>query len=427
MPAVSETILANGLKVLLVEEHKAPVVTFHIWYRVGSRNERLGRTGLAHLLEHMMFKGTTRFGPGEFSAVIQRNGGRDNAFTSRDYTGYFELLAADRVELPITMEADRMVNLRLDAEDFARERSVVMEERRLRTEDDPVSSLFEESFAAAFKAHPYGQPIIGWMSDLEQLTVEDLREFYRQHYVPNNAVIVVVGDFQQDQLLAKIREAFEPIPRAPVPARSRSIEPPQEGERRITLRRPAELPFVLLAYHVPNLRDPDSIALDVLEVVLAGGKSARLYRDLVYEKQLALSAGASNTRVSIDPHLFFLYASVMPEKTAAEVEDALLEAVKRVATEGVSARELQKAKNQLEADFILSQDSIYNLARQIASYELAGGWRGWREYLAGVRAVTAGDLRRVAAKYFAEKNRTVGVLLPGAGGPPRTHRARGDR
>ncbi|MFQ5802916.1 MAG: M16 family metallopeptidase [Candidatus Methylomirabilales bacterium] len=411
---VFATTLDNGLKVLLLEEHKAPVVTFHIWYRVGSRNEQIGRTGLAHLVEHMMFKGTERIGSQEFSRRVRRNGGRDNAFTSQDYTGYFVTIAADRIQLPLELEPDRMVNLRLDPAEVKRERSVVMEERRLRTEDDPSSALWEEVQAAAFKAYPYGHPVIGWMEDLRQLTRTDVQNFYKTYYVPNNAVVVVVGDFDRTQLLPRIQEAFGSISRAPDPPPVRSDEPPQKGERRIMLTRPdARLPSLVAGYHVPNLKDPDGYALDVIEVILAGGKSARLYRNLVYEKQLALGAGAYYARVSAAPDLFNLYASPLPGKSVEELEQALFDEIEQLKTELVSARELQKAKNQIEASFVFSQDSIFSLARQLASYEMVAGWRYWEAYLPGIRAVTREDVQRVAQKYFTRQKRTVGVLIPG--------------
>lgn len=367
---VTESALENGLKILLLEEHKAPVVTVHIWYRVGARNEQPGTTGLSHLLEHMMFKGTSKIGPGQFSRIIRKNGGRDNAFTSEDYTGYFETFASDRVELALKLEADRMRGLLLDSKEIEAEKKVVMEERRLRTEDDPVSALREAMGAAAFQAHPYRQPIIGWMTDIEKLTREDLVRYYNTYYVPNNAVLIVVGDFKSDELLPKIRHHFGPIPRADDPPAVRSVEPEQRGERRVLLKKEAELPFVFMGYHVPNLKHPDNFALEVLAYILSGGKSARIYKSLVYEQQLALFAGGGYDRESVDPNLFPLYASVMPGKTAEEIERALTAEIERVKNEPISDRELQKAKNQIEADFLFGQDSVFNLARVLAEYEI---------------------------------------------------------
>ena len=409
---VLERTLENGLKVLLVEEHKAPVATFHVWYRVGSRNERPGATGVSHFLEHMMFKGTSTTGPKEFNRLIQRNGGWDNAFTSHDYTGYYTNIAADRVHLPIALEADRMVNLLLKEEDVRMERDVVLEERRLRTEDDPSSAVVEEIYAAAFKAHPYGNPVIGWMEEIRQITRAELLQHYRTYSIPNNAVVVAVGAFDREALFARIREAFGRIPRGPAPPAVRSVEPPQQGERRVVVKREAKLPFVFIGYHTPTLNHPDSFALEVLASVLADGKSSRLHRSLVYEQQVALYAAASYDRLSADPSLFYLYAAALPGKGSDQVERAVYAEVERLQREPVSERELQKAKNQLEADFVLSQDSIFSLARQIATYEMVASWREWERYLPGIRAVTAADVQRVAGAYLTADNRTVGILVP---------------
>lgn len=409
---VLERTLENGLKVLLVEEHKAPVATLHVWYRVGSRNERLGATGLSHLLEHMMFKGTPTTGPKEFTRIIQRNGGWDNAFTSRDYTGYYTNIAADRIHLPIALEADRMVNLLIQEEDVRTERDVVLEERRLRTEDDPSSAVVEEMYAAAFKAHPYGNPVIGWMEEIRRITRADLLQHYRTYYTPDNAVVVAVGAFDREALFARIREAFGRIPRGPAPPAVRSVEPPQQGERRVVVKREAKLPFIFVGYHTPTLTHPDSFALEILASVLADGRSSRLHRSLVYEQQVALYAAASYDRLSADPSLFYLYAAALPGKGSDQVERALYAEVERVQREPMGERELQKAKNQLEADFVLSQDSIFSLARQIASYEMVASWREWERYLPGIRAVTAADVQRVARAYLTADNRTVGVLVP---------------
>jgi len=409
---VKESVLENGLKVLLLEEHKAPVVTIHVWYRVGARNEEPGTTGLSHFLEHMMFKGTAKVGPGQFSRTIQKNGGRDNAFTSDDYTGYFETFASDRVALALELEADRMRGLLLDPKELEAEKKVVIEERRLRTDDDPVSALAEVMVAGAYQVHPYRQPVIGWMSDLEGLTREDLTRHYNTYYLPNNAVLVVVGDFNSEELLPKIRRHFAAIPKGSDPPKVRAVEPQQRGERRLLLRKEAELPFVYAGYHVPNLNHQDSFALEVLAYILSGGKSARIYKSLVYEKQLALFAGAGYDRESIDPNLFALYANAMPGKTPEQVERALLDEIERVKTEPIPERELQKAKNQIEAGFLLGQDSVFNLARQLAEYEIVAGWRAWEAYLPGIRAVTTEDLQRVAKTYLIQDNRTVAVLIP---------------
>lgn len=409
---VQDITLKNGLRVLLLEDHRTATVTFQVWYRVGSRNERLGITGISHLLEHMMFRGTKRYGPGDFSEIVQRNGGDNNAFTTEDYTTYFENIASDKVDILIDLESDRMANLLLDPELFLIERDVVMEERRLRTEDDPVSDLLEQVNAAAFKAHPYHFPVIGFMSDLEQITREDVYDYYKTYYVPNNAVLVVVGDFETEELLSKIKSSFGQMESGEPPPKVRSNEPPQRGERRLNLRRSAELPFVVAAYHTPNFLNPDSFALDVLSTVLANGDSSRLYRRLVYDKQLALSIGGDYSRLSIDPNLIYFYAQVMPGKSPGEVENAIYEEIDKIKNEPISQHELEKAMNQIESSFVFSQDSLFGKAFLLGQHEILGSWEMLKNYISGIRAVTAEDVMRVAGKYLNKENRTVGVLIP---------------
>ncbi|MBI2462107.1 MAG: insulinase family protein [Candidatus Rokubacteria bacterium] len=410
---VLEAILDNGLKVLLLEDHRSPVATFQIWYRVGSRNERPGLTGLSHLLEHMMFKGTARFGPGVFATTIEQLGGQDNAFTSQDYTAYFVNLAADRLDVVLELEADRVQHLLLDPKAFEAERRVVLEERRTRTEDDPVSAMAEELGAIAFRLHPYGLPIIGYKEDIERLTVEDLRAWYRAYYAPSNALVVAVGDFNAAELLEKIRKAFGAIPRGPDPPPVRVVEPGQDGERRVVVKKQeARLAFVFMGYLTPNHASPDSFALDVLATILAAGRSSRLYQGLVYEQRLALDAGGDYSFLASDPDLFTFYASVLPGKTVEEVERALLAEVERLKTEPVTDEELARAKNQIDAGFVFRQDSVFRRAMTLARFELAGDWRLMDRYLPGIRAVTPADLLRVARTYFDPDRRNTGILLP---------------
>ena len=409
---VTETVLPNGLKVLLKEEHKAPVVTFQIWYKVGARNEKLGTTGMSHLLEHMMFKGTKKYGPKTFSQVVQRNGGNDNAFTSKDYTAYFETFAADRIGISLDLESDRMQNLLLDPKEFLSERKVVMEERRMRTDDDPVNTMVEQMMAVAFIAHPYQWPVIGWMADLGNITRDDLYNHYRTYYAPNNATIVVVGDFETRALLPQIEKYFGRIPRGPAVPKMGAVEPKQIGERRVVVKKVAELPAVFAGYKTPTLKNPDSYALEVLQGVLSGGKSSRLYRSLVYEKQLALYAGGDYDNVSADPNLFYVYAGVMPGKSTEEVEKALYAEIDRLKTEPITSEELQQAKNQVEAGFIMGQDSNFNQAMLLGQFESVASWKLLEKYVDSIRAVTKEDVMRVAKEYFSEDNRTVGILVP---------------
>jgi zinc protease len=409
---VTEKVLPNGLKVLLKEEHKAPVVTFQIWYKVGSRNERLGTTGMSHLLEHMMFKGTKKYGPKTFSQMVQRNGGNDNAFTGKDYTAYFETFASDRIEISLDLESDRMQNLLIDPGEFKSEREVVKEERRLRTDDDPTSTMVEEMTAAAFIAHPYEWPVIGWMADLNNITRDDLYNHYRTYYAPNNATIVVVGDFDAKALLPKIEKYFGRIPRGPAVPSVGAVEPAQLGERRIVVKKQAELPAVFAGYHTPDLKHSDSYALEVLQGILSSGKSSRLYRSLVYEKQLALYASGDYDNIANDPNLFYVYAGVMPGKTMDEVEQALYQEIEKFKTTPVTDEELQKAKNQIEASFIMGQDSVFYQAMLLGQFETVANWKMLEKYVDNIRSVTKEDVQRVAKEYFSEDNRTVGILVP---------------
>ncbi len=413
---INEYMLDNGLKVLIVEDHKAPTATFQVWYKVGSRNEKTGKTGLSHLLEHMMFKGTKNHGPKTFAQTIQRAGGTDNAFTSKDYTGYFELLASDRISLPIELEADRMQNLILTKESVLSERDVVMEERRMRYEDDPQNFVMEEVFAAAFKNHSYRWPVIGWMSDLRTLNPDDLISHYRTYYAPNNAVIIVVGDVNQTEIMKKIRTAFGSIPAVLSIPEVTIEDDEQKGERRIYVKKEAELPYVLSVYKVPSITHEDGFALDVLGSILSDGKSSRLYRSLVYEKQIAISAWAGYEGLYKDPFLFFSGATAGQGKKIEDVEKAMLDEIEKIKNELPSAQEVQRAKNQVEASFIMQQDSIYMQARTIGSYEMTVGWKFIDKYLEGIRKVTPEDVSRVAKKYLIDEGKTTGILIPLAKG-----------
>jgi zinc protease len=409
---VAEYNLKNGLKVLLLKDDKAPTATFQIWYRVGSRDENVGKTGLSHLLEHMMFKGTEKHGPKTFSQTIKRAGGIDNAFTSKEYTGYFQMMAADRIDLPIALEADRMRNLVLTKESVLSERDVVMEERRLRYEDDPQMLVFEKVMALAFLNHPYRWPVIGWMSDLKSLNPDDLISHYKQYYAPNNAVIIVVGDINKEEMLAKIKAAFEDIPPGPPIPPATIVEEEQQGERRFYLKKEAELPFIISAYKVPDLKHEDSFALEVLGSILSDGKSSRLYQKLVYEEQVAISAWAGYEGLHKDPFLFLTGATAASGKDIEDVEKALNSEIDKIKKTPPSELEVQKAKNQIEASFIMGQDSIYMQARMIGTFEMIGGWQLWERYLEGIRKVTPDDVSRVAEKYLVPDTRTTGILVP---------------
>jgi zinc protease len=411
--SVREEMLSNGLKVLLVEVPKAPVVTVQIWYRVGSRNEMMGRTGLSHMLEHMMFKGTTKYPKGSFSRLIRKNGGNDNAFTSQDYTAYFENLAADRLELALELEADRIGGLLLDDKEFRLEREVVKEERRLRTEDDPQAYLAEALFAQGFAVHPYHWPVIGWFPDLNAMTLEDLQRHYDTYYSPNNATLVIVGDIKAEKILPTIKRIFEPLPKGPTPPQPIAVEPEQRGERRFVVKRDAQVPFVMAGYRVPNYSNEDAYPLTILESILSHGKSSRLYRSLVYKQKLALAVGAEYSLLQADPELFYCFAVVQPGRKVEDVEQAIYREIERLQNEPATEQELQRAKNQVEASYVFGQDSNFRQAMLLGQAETVGaGWRHIDAYLEKVRTVTAEDVRRVARRYFVEDTRTVGILVP---------------
>lgn len=416
---IEELQLDNGLKVLLMEEHKAPVVTFQVWYKVGSRNEITGKTGLSHLTEHMMFKGTTKHGKGEFSRIVAKNGGTENAFTGNDYTAYFENFSADRIDLSLELESDRMQNLLVDPKEFQLERDVVKEERRSRTDDDPYSFLIENLYAVAFLVHTYHSPVIGWMSDLDHLVRDDVYNHYKQHYIPNNATVVIVGDFDTKGLAPKIKAAFGKIPKGPPPPQYVPPEPSQSGERRAVIRREAQLPFVFAGYHTPNYQSPDNFALTVLSTLLSSGKSSRLYRSLIYDQQIALDAGGHYNGLTTDPELFYIYATARPGKSPEEIEKALRAEVARIQAEPVSEQELTKAKNQIEAEFLMGADSNFFLAMQIGTAESVGaGYPYVTHFIENIRKVTAADVTRAAKKYLVDDAKSLGTLLPLPPQPP---------
>ena len=409
---VKEYTLDNGLKVLISEDHKVPLATFQIWYRVGSRNEQPGKTGLSHFLEHMMFKGTPKYGSKVFSKIIQRNGGVDNAMTTKDYTMYFQTMASDRIGISIDLESDRMMNLIMDPKETVSERSVVMEERRMRYDDDLQNSLFENFVATALMTHPYRRPVIGWMPDVASLTRDDLYRHYRKFYAPDNAFIVIVGDVNPAEVMKKIKAAFGDMKKSDLRNVPVTTEPEQKGEKRVYLRKEAELPYILAGYHTPSFPHEDSAALEVLSTILAGGKSARLYRSLIYEKKLALNAGADYSGMYHDPFLFFLWGSPAPGKDTAELEKTLLAEMEAIKNAPPSESEVQKAKNQTEASFVFGQDSLSTQAVKIGMFEILGSWTLMDKYLEAIRKVTPEEVQRVAKKYLTEDNRTVGILIP---------------
>jgi zinc protease len=419
---VVEHKLNNGLKVLLLKESRAPIITIQLWYRVGSRNESLGKTGISHLSEHMMFKGTAKYGPKFFSREVQRVGGSDNAFTSRDYTAYFETGPKDQLKRWLEMEADRMKGINVDQKNFELEKKVVIEERRLRTEDDPGSFMQEAANAATFEAHPYQWPIIGWLHDIESISLEDYQNYYHRFYQPNNCTLVVVGDIEPQEALKEIEAAFGNLPAGPEPPKVTAKEPQQFGERRVEVHREAQFPNILLNYHVPNWQDQDAYPLELLNRILSQGRSSRLYNDLVYKDKLALEVGADYNLDSTDPYIFMIAGQPMPGKTVAQLEVALDAEIKKMQTELVSDTELQKAKNQTAASFYMSLDSIFYRGMLLGRTATVANWTLLKDFIPKMQQVTAEDVRRVAKKYLMPENCTVGILVPVKTGKPKVER-----
>ena len=416
-PATVEHRLGNGLRVIVKRDHRAPVAVVMLWYGVGSADEVSGTTGVAHALEHMMFKGTRDLGPGEYSRIIAEAGGRDNAFTSNDYTGYFAMLEKSHLELVLKLEADRMTNLVLSDEEWAKEIKVIMEERRFRTEDRPRGLVYETLMATALMEHPYRRPVIGWMSDLQSLTAEDARRFYRQWYTPSNAVLVVVGDVEPQEVVALVEKHFGTIKDRPLPPRKPQEEPPQRGERRVRVKAPGELPFVLMVFRVPALRDPENdwepYALEMLSAVLSGNAAARLPRNLVQVGRIANAAFASYDGIARGPGLFYLGATPVPGKTAADVESGLRTEMARIIAEGVGADELDRAKAQAVASRVYERDSMMYQAREIGGLEMTGlSHKSVDVQLRKLQEITPEQVQEVARKYYTDDGMNVAALDP---------------
>ncbi len=415
---VHEFKLDNGLKLIVKEDHRAPVVVSQVWYKVGSSYEHSGITGLSHVLEHMMFKGTRKHGPNEASRIISANGGRENAFTGRDYTVYFQQLEKSRLSVSFELEADRMRNLLLKEEEFAKELQVVMEERRLRTDDDPESLTYEHFTATAFLNGPYRNPVIGWMDDLENVKLDDLKQWYRTWYAPNNATVVVVGDVQPDEVFALAKKYFGPLkPSKLMPLKPRR-EVEQKGMRRAIVKAPAELPYLLMGYQAPSLTashgaDGEPYALEVLSGILSGGNSARLAKHLVREDRIAASAGAGYNLYSRVPDLFMLEGTPAQGRSVAELEQALRDQIKRLQDEPVSEAELARIKAQVVAGKVYEQDSTFGQAMQIGNLETVGlDWRLQDTFVDRINAVTAEQIQQVARNYLNDDRLTIAVLEP---------------
>ncbi|MCL1908267.1 MAG: insulinase family protein [Holophagaceae bacterium] len=406
--------LKNGMKIMVQEDHAIPNVAFYTFFRIGSRNERPGTTGISHFFEHMMFNGAKKYGPGEYDRILENLGGNNNAYTSSNVTAYQNWFPSGSANLEkvFELEADRIADLSFDPEVIESERGVVANERRMSVDNNNMGILREQLEATAFTAHTYMWPVIGWMSDIQSWKMEDLKNHWQMGYAPNNATVVVVGDVTFNEVIRMAEKYFEPIAARDLPPKVMTVEPPQLGERRTTVRKPAQLPMLLVAYHVPQTDHPDYYALDLLESILGNGQSSRLYHRFVDKDQLALgiSCGAGN---NFDPGLFTF--SIRPRAGVDPVacESALYEELAKIADESVTEAELTKAKNQALADFYRATQTINGRGNTLGTYEVFFG--DYKKLFAAseeMNKVTLEDIKRVAKEYFRETNRTVATLIP---------------
>ncbi len=409
---VTTHTLSNGMKILIHEDHDVPNVSLYFFYKIGSRNERPGTTGISHYFEHMMFNGAKKYGPKQFDIHMEKAGGRNNAYTSNDVTVYTDWFPKSALELMFDMESDRIRDLAFDPKIVESERGVVYSERRTSVDNSPFGVLDEQFNAAAFIAHPYHWPVIGWASDIEAWTMDDLKAHFKMGYAPNNCVMVVTGDVTPEEILALAKKYIEPIPSQPPPPAVRTMEPEQLGERRVVVRRPANLPLVMVGFHVGATRDPETPIYDLIETILTTGRSSRLHQRMVEKDQLALNV-RGGTGPALDPTLFSFTFQVRSGKTPEAAEAALYEELDRLAKQGVTADELNKARNQILANFYRSLKTIAGKANSLGTYEVFyGDWNRINQVTQELDKVKPEDVQRVAAKIFTAKNRTVATLIP---------------
>ncbi|MEW5807674.1 MAG: pitrilysin family protein [Acidobacteriota bacterium] len=411
---IKEHSLDNGMKVLMLEDHSAPMVTFQIHYMAGSRNEKPGITGISHLFEHMMFKGSKNIGPEEHARIVQSNGGSLNAFTTTDNTSYFQVLPADKLEIAMKLEAERMENLTITEEKLTSEREVVRNERKMRTVNTPYGLAEEVLMSTMFDRHPYQWPVIGWDSDLKAISVDDCIEYFRKYYAPDNATAVIVGDFKTDEALELMRKYFGHLkPQGgskPVP----TYEAPQRGEKRVIFKKFAQASALFAGFHIPSLNHPDTPALQVISAILTKGESSRFYQKFIKTGK----AGTISTNVGIffptkDPSLFSVSAIANPGVNIDEIEKGIWEELDKLKTEGLAPEELEKAKRQNEASFIFGLQSLLWRGVNIGILQLRGNdFRRINTYAEEIRKLTSEDIKRTVAKYFGEDNRTVVTVIP---------------
>jgi zinc protease len=419
-PQTHEFNLSNGLKLIVREDHRAPTVAHMVWYRAGSMDEANGRTGVAHVLEHMMFKGTTKVKAGDFSRLVAAVGGRENAFTSRDYTAYFQQVEKSKLEEVIKLEADRMSNLNFDDAEFDKEIQVIMEERRLRTEDNPSSLLNESLMATAFMSSPYRHPVVGWMNDLVNMKAADARDWYRSWYAPNNATVVIGGDVDPQNMLKLVEKYYGAVSPHDLPVRKPQVEPLQKGIKQVQVKAAADSAQLAMAWKVPRLEpgkldNPEPYALELLTAVLDGYDNARLNRVLVKQEKVVNDVGVGYDMISRGPELFLINATMAKGKTVAQAQASIRKALEEIKEKGILESELKRIKVRILSDQIYKRDSIFGQAMEIGSNEMAGfSWKDIDSMLEKMQTITPTQVQDVAKKYLVDEGLTIAVLDPQA-------------
>ena len=407
---VQSFTLKNGMKILVLENSSIPNANMYLFYRVGSRNEHVGITGISHFFEHMMFNGARKYGPKQFDRIMEANGGANNAYTSENITAYTNWFPSSTLEVIFDLEADRIAYLNFDSSMIESERGVILSERSTGLENNPMEELWQEVQATAFIAHPYMWPVIGWESDIKNWTKQDLENYFHTNYAPNNCLVVITGDVKTDEVKRLAEKYWELIPAAPAPRKVHTIEPEQTGERKVFVQREVPSPNLLITYHVPQSGSEEYYAIDLLSSILSQGRSSKLYSSLVEEKQLALEVGTYYGD-AFDPTLFYFYGVCNDGVKASDLENAILEQIKKIVDEGVSENELQKVKNQKLMDFYKTMETINGMSNTIGTYELFfGDYKKLFSAPDDYKKVTVEDIQNVAAKYFTKQNRTVGIL-----------------
>lgn len=410
-----EFTLKNGTKVVMVEDKTVPSICFAMAVRAGGRYERPGITGISHLFEHMMFNGSKNYKPTEFDKILEGGGGYSNAYTGNDLTFYYEEFSPELLDKVLDMEADRIRSLKIDGANLEQERGIVKEERRVSVDNNVRSKMFEDLFAMAYVAHAYRNPIIGWMKDLENITLQDARDYFKTYYAPNNITVIVVGALDSKAFRPKMERVFGSIPRQPVPRPVNNPEPPQFGERRMKLHKAAELPAVAIGYKTVGVSSPDFCPLNLLSAILSQGQSSRMYKKLVYDEELAADV-ASGVDQRIDPGLFTIFVQMQPDKSVDEAESEVYKMLKEIAEDGVGDDELQKAKNLNQMSYAGELKTNVDIAARLGCYEVVhGGYQKSFEMLNRYASVTVDDMKRVARQYFSERARSVVVLVPEKG------------